>query len=143
MGWSVRRAPKRTASPTGQLQSEASASRQSKAKSPTAATASVGGLDVGHKGLGEVGKIAPAEERERQLAQPLGEADALPAALFVDDAVLVIVGKILGYEKRDREDGDRQRVGRKVGQRRVFGKVGYKRAPQRIDDAHAAEDGKV
>ena len=41
MGWRARRAPKRMASPTGQLQSDASASRQSKENRQTAATASV------------------------------------------------------------------------------------------------------
>ena len=60
----------------------------------------LGGLDVGHEGLGEVGEVAAAEEAQGQLAQALGEADALPAALLVDDAVLVVVGPVLRRRAR-------------------------------------------
>ena len=64
----------------------------------------LGGLDVAHERLGEVGEVAPSKERERELPQALGKGDALPPAFLVDDAILIVVGKPFAHEK-DREVG--------------------------------------
>ena len=60
-------------------------------------------------------RVAPPEERLRKLAQPLGQADALPPALVVDDAVLVVVRVVLGDDSADGERGERNGVGQMPG----------------------------
>ena len=81
------------------------------------------GLDIAHDGLGEIGQVPAAEEREGQLAQTLGDLDALVTALLVEDAVAVVVllpvrGKEQhkkGHEpSRNRKDGGQIRTRRKT-----------------------------
>ena len=97
------------------------------------------GLDVAHDGLGEVGQVAPTEERLRQFAQALGKADALPAALLVDDAVLVVVGEVLGDEQRGDERGEARQIWDDVRQRRAAHEMVGERAHRHEDDSHTAE----
>ena len=112
----------------------------------------LGGLDVGHEGLGEVGKVAAAEERKREPAQPLGEGDPLPAALLVDDAVLVVVLEPLAHEEHDEihgkhrhpaEDGHVKRVETESPPRsqrhRPAREPRHERAHDREDEPHARE----
>ena len=73
----------------------------------------LGGLDIGHERLGEVGKVAPAKERKRKPAQTLGERDALTSALLIDDTILVVVLESLAHKQHDKVRGERYHPTRK------------------------------
>ena len=77
------------------------------------------GFHIAHDGLGEVGQITSPEKRQREFPQTLGQPDALSAALVVDNAVLVVVGKVLGDEQRHCEYDKPHQIRQKIRQRRA------------------------
>ena len=116
----------------------------------------LGGLDVSHERLGEVREVSSAKEREGEPAQALGEGHALPPALLVDDAVLVVVGKPLAHEEDDEVGRDRGRPagsghGERVKAERSPGaqldrparEPRHERAHDDVDEPHARKDHEV
>ena len=101
------------------------------------------GLHVAHDGLGEVGQVAPAEKRQRELPQTLGKPDAQTAALLVDDAVLIVVGEVLGDEQHDGEHGKSDGVRHDIGQCRAARQMIHERAHRQEERAHSREHHEV
>ena len=103
------------------------------------------GLDVPHDGLGEVGQVAAAKEREGELPQALGDADALLAALPVEDAVRVVVLLPVAEEEGHGKGGEAKRDGRQARQLGAVGEVRHEAihgVEEKADAAHGHEVGR-
>ena len=77
------------------------------------------GLGVAHDSLGKVGQVAAAEERKGQLAQALGDFDALVAALLIENAVGIVVLLPVRGEEQHEEDHEAGYDGQGGGQGRA------------------------
>ena len=89
-----------------------------------------------HDRTREIGQITLPEERQRQLPQLLGQADALAGALVVHHVVGAVVLEVLREQHDDEHRDDGQQVRSELRQRlRWVGQVGHERARNREQHA--------
>ena len=101
------------------------------------------GLDVAHDGLGEIGQVAAAEERKGQLAQALGDTDALVAALLIENAVGVVVLLPVGSEEQHEKDHEANHDGHSGGQVRAHCQMADKARHGQEQKAHAGHGDQI
>ena len=101
------------------------------------------GLHVTQNGFGKVRQIAAAEERKRQLAQALGNLDALVAAFLVEHAVRVVVLLPVRGEQHHEEHHQPCDERHDIGQLTAAGKMRDKARHGHEQEEHARHNHQV
>ena len=100
-------------------------------------------VDVAHHGLGELGKIAVAEERQGKLAQTFCEARARMSYFVVDQRVREVILLIVREERHAEEDGDAYDERQRRRQRGAFDERRHVPLHEQVEDADARHDHEV